>query len=138
MHLYSIHLNRAYLLFGINTFLPYFDTETWKAHIKLLENNINTEHIVNKELKSINSSLATGTSGALWILRQLNKFYPEKHFLDFSEKQISILKKSLLLEDVFKTEYTSKTIPGLLNGYAGALIALLSFDLSKEEEVTCS
>ncbi len=114
-----LHINRVFLLAGINAVNAQFNLPNWKGHASLLSSNISFMEILTKEFTDRNIFMSNGMAGAYLVLQELNK--QNTWEMDLREKEMwldKILNSSVW--DGFKEiEKPSPIALSILGGFSG-------------------
>lgn len=123
-HLPHLHLNRLYLLWGV---LPLRDCNPdWHRYVDGLRKSIDLDRIYEEEIKGRNIYISNGYAFLYFLLESINRDFPE-YAIPFNPRLIyDRIFSSDAWDALSENEYYYDIHRGLLNGFPGAVLALLN------------
>lgn len=117
-----LHAHRLYLMWGMRYLNRSLHRSDWERQIKLLQEQINLEYIVDKELKSGNIFFYNGVSSVYFFLKDL-----KDHFsLELLSKCDGLIKNKIMYSVQWRLieNDSSAAFPSLANGFSSAIFVL--------------
>jgi hypothetical protein len=129
---FSYH--RLYLLFGMETVLQQINLPEWKHHADFLKQGIQTDNIIDHELKNKNILFQDGTAGVAFISRQVSQLSGYLLFMFRKEQLIQKITTSEYWEWIERKQPEKKMNPGLMTGLTGIAMELLELLIEQPEK----
>lgn len=122
-HLPHLHLNRLYLLWGM---LPLREgNPDWHRYEDELRKSIDLDRIYEEEIKGRNIYINNGYAFLYFLLESINRDFPE-YAIPFNPRSIyDRINSSDAWDALAENDYYYDIHRGLLNGFPGAVLALL-------------
>ncbi|MDR0891780.1 MAG: hypothetical protein LBN24_04120 [Mediterranea sp.] len=113
----TLHINRVHLLYGMRSVLQSAQITGWAAHAKSLEESIDHERILRKELLDKNVTLRTGVAGYALLMFWL---YGPSFYSSMKQQLLDRIEASEIWQERFNPQASSISSSfGLLDGYVG-------------------
>jgi hypothetical protein len=114
------HANRLYLLWGLVRFKELTESNIFDEQIELLHSHIDYQKIIYEEMRNKTVFIKNGVAGIYLLLSGLEK----THYPILYDKQL--FKKRIEDSDVWKEDQWTKENLGLIHGFSGLIMVLLS------------
>lgn len=119
-----LHSNRLFLLSGMLQVYQCIPFPDWEKHIILLEDNIDFETIINKELRNKQIFIRNGISGCYWLLSRIEKKKANKIFKRNKKNIEDFIYSSIFWEEQSKYDNNLFQYAGILNGLPGIFLTI--------------
>lgn len=116
----SVHANRLYLLWGIDSVLKAIKVDGWREYQTILRQNINVNYILNQELGTKNIYFNCGYSSLYLLIESFNE---NAH--SYKEAIIKKIEQSKEWDVLIKNPAYLATHKGLFNGFCGVVLIYL-------------
>ena len=120
----TLHANRLFLMWGMDSVVQQIDLFGWNSHIQLLKERIDIDAILDDELRSRNIYIDGGVSGIYLLLSALQKHFTENEMQQWMTKVIDKIESSDVWTLVEENPDFFMGNRGLFSGLCGVSIVL--------------
>ena len=120
----TLHANRLFLMWGMDSVVQQVEIQGWKSHIHLLKEQLNMDTILDDELRSRNIYIDGGFSGIYLLLSALQKYFSENEVRQWMVKIMDRIESSDVWTLVEREHEYLLQHRGLVSGLCGVSIVL--------------